>query len=143
MPQKFRPGINFTKVPNRLIRDPSLDVYEKMVYIYISSFSPSFPSYRKMMHDLKMSMDKLSKCIKKLREMRLIKVYRQGRHNVYETIFIALPDGADKNQLLCLTERNALPDGADLLRSTERNKNNKKEQIKRLVSNSLNRVPRG
>lgn len=67
----------FTKVPNKIIRYPELDAYEKMVLIMILSCGDkSFPSYKTLCAWGGMSRDKIWKVLRKLEQEGFIGRFR-------------------------------------------------------------------
>lgn len=78
---------NFTKIPNNLIRNPRLSPLSKTVYILIRSYSPSFPSYARILHESGIaSRTTLSKCLNELKAKKFIRVIDSSKHrsNLYE-----------------------------------------------------------
>ncbi len=73
----------YTRVPNNMIRNPSLSHYEKVVLICIMSYNPKFPSYTKIGEDLSLSRDRVWKSIKALERDGILIIDRQGRSNLY------------------------------------------------------------
>lgn len=75
-------NLPFTRVPNALIYSDKLTTNEKMVYIYISSFNPSFPSMRMIGEKLGLSKTTVLKCVKTLLEFNLIERYKKNQRVV-------------------------------------------------------------
>lgn len=73
----------FTMVPTRFSRSHKLDAAEKIIFINIMGYNPSFPSYEKLMADCQLSRWKVANGIKRLKEMGLITVHKKGRSNLY------------------------------------------------------------
>lgn len=81
------PEGNFTKVPNKLLRDPNLSPNAKIIYAVIRSYSPSFPSYTRILKETGIkSRTTLSKELFELKIRRFIRVVDSPKHrsNLYE-----------------------------------------------------------
>lgn len=79
----------FTKVRNCVIRKYQLKAVDLAVYVYISSFNPSYPPYKKIAADLGISESTVKRSIDRLVQKKLIEVNkrksRSGRTtNLYE-----------------------------------------------------------
>lgn len=78
---------NFTQVPNSIIRDPKLSPHAKTVFVVIKSYSPSFPSYSRILRETGIgSKTTLSKCLTELKNRKFIVVKDSPDHrsNLYE-----------------------------------------------------------
>lgn len=78
---------NFTMIPNVIIRNPKITPYAKAIYIALKSFSPSFPSYKKIMEVTGInSKTTISNCLKILVTFGVLKISQRATHksNLYE-----------------------------------------------------------
>jgi predicted transcriptional regulator len=75
-------NLPFTRVPNALIYSDKLTTNEKMVYIYISSFDPSFPSMRMIGEKLGLSKTTVQKCVYTLLQYNLIERFKKNQRVV-------------------------------------------------------------
>lgn len=74
----------FTKIDNNIIRATNITAREKLVYIVLKSFSPSFPSITKIMKMTGFGKKTVLTCLRKLEQLGCIKrVGRSGRSNLY------------------------------------------------------------
>lgn len=71
-------GEAFTKIPNRLIRSTKLTANEKAVFMCIAMCNPSFVSYSRIGEWTGLSRPTVWRCVKKLKEMRVIYQYKTG-----------------------------------------------------------------
>lgn len=78
---------NFTKIPNVIIRNPKITPYAKAIYIALKSFSPCFPSYRRIMEMTGInSKTTISNCIKILVSSGVMRISQNSlyKSNFYE-----------------------------------------------------------
>ncbi len=68
---------NFTQVPNKAIRGKGLTVYERVVFSYIISFHPSYPSISNISSTLTISRDSVNEAIKGLVNKKML-TYKKG-----------------------------------------------------------------
>lgn len=74
---------SFTRIPNRLIESTQLNVYDKIVYLALAKFNPSFPSYTKIMELTGLSRGRVWKSLRRLEETKVIERYKRGKLIVY------------------------------------------------------------
>lgn len=80
---------NFTKVPNELIRTELLTPTDKIIAIVILSYSPSFPSYARIMKEANIgSRSTISKSLQTLKEYGFFEVIQDSQYksNLYRYI---------------------------------------------------------
>jgi len=85
--EKTQKNKDFTMIPNIVIRNPKITPYAKAIYIALKSFTPSFPSYRKIMEMTGIgSRTTISSCIKILVACGVIRISSKwsGKSNFYE-----------------------------------------------------------
>lgn len=78
---------DFTKIPNHVIKDPSLSPYAKAIYILIKSYSPSYPSYNRIMEQTGIgSRSTINKGLSDLKAKGLIRIIDSPKYksNLYE-----------------------------------------------------------
>lgn len=78
---------NFTKISNFIIRDPNLSPFAKAIFILIKSYSPSYPSYSRILLETGIkSRSTVSKGLSELKAKNLIRVIDSPSHksNLYE-----------------------------------------------------------
>jgi hypothetical protein len=65
--------VAFTQVPNSVVRDPDLDVYDKIILVLIMSCGPrSFPGYSKLMEWAGVCRERVWKSIHRLEALEFI-----------------------------------------------------------------------
>jgi len=80
---------NFSKIPNDLIRSPLLTPAEKIVCIVLLSYTPSFPSYERIMKDSNIgSKATIAKALRSLIRHRFIEIIPDSKYrsNLYKYI---------------------------------------------------------
>lgn len=78
---------NFTMISNETIRNPELSIYAKVIYFLIKSYSPSYPSYARIIQGTGIkSKTTISKGLHELKCLKLIRVVDSPNHksNLYE-----------------------------------------------------------
>lgn len=145
----------YTKTPTRLIRSKKLDPYDKVIFIVIASYHPSFPSYEKIAEDANCSRDRVWKSIKNLESKELIIRHKMGRKNVYSTYWTSLPDGLLDAPPVCHTDSTSLPhrlqpvcqadsnyiNESDQSNQREETFGPKEETVKEIMTNLLKNFP--
>ncbi len=137
----------FTRIPNRVIKGKILDIYDKIVVIYLASFDPSFPSIPKISSDLNISEWRVKKSLKKLEEMRVITVDRSKMNNKYYFFWSrspdsllttkrmqhqsTVPDNLLGDEVRCQTTGSTVSDNLQVRCQTTGNKNKNKNKLKR------------
>lgn len=78
---------NFTKISNFIIRNPNLSPYAKTIFILIRSYSPSFPSYSRILQETGIkSRSTIAKGLSELKAKKLITIINSPNHksNFYQ-----------------------------------------------------------
>lgn len=78
---------NYTKIPNSVARNPNITPHAKAIYLFIRSFSPSFPGYKRILKETGIgSKSTISKSLVELQNLKLIRVVDSPNHksNLYE-----------------------------------------------------------
>lgn len=78
---------NFTIISNYIIRNPNLSPYAKTIFILIKSYSPSFPSYSRILQETGIgSRSTIAKGLSELKAKKLITIIDSPKHksNFYQ-----------------------------------------------------------
>lgn len=73
----------FTKIPDKIIKSDTLSANDFRVYCFLATFNPCFPSIPHIAESLKISDRTVDRCLKKLRNLKLLSSVRTGRSNQY------------------------------------------------------------
>lgn len=132
--------VDYTMIPNWMIRNPEIDSYDLAIYCCIASCNPSFPSYEKMMEWTGVKKrNRITKSLKKLELMRLIRRYKIGRQIYYETFWNSNPrEPLTRGVLVTYGYRTSNPGEPEPVTQGNPKKNNEKEQLKIANENSEN-----
>lgn len=141
---KYQQG--FTPVPNYVIRHPELSVYAKLVYTYLLSLNPAFPSYERICEALSLSRERVWKSLKELESFGAVNREKLGRNNRYKLKVYdhnvadmrsrtSTPDELIKPRPVRETNSTSSPDELKPVRETN---SNKKETTKTKKKPSVN-----
>ena len=120
---------NFSKIPNDLIRSPLLTPAAKIVCIVLLSYTPSFPSYERIMKDSNIgSKATIAKALRSLIRHRFIEIIPDSKYrsNLYKYIQHDYRKALDLAQFNESIEREVNPSStADELVSVQEMNSNK------------------
>lgn len=111
----------FTPIPNRVLRSPNLDPYDKLIFALIASCNPSFPSYTKLMEWSGMSRERVWKSLRNLENINTISRFRKGRSTVYVHYLTSSPDEPIGGKPVRFANRTSSPDEPISVRQTNSN----------------------
>ena len=74
---------NYTKVPNQLLRECNLTIYERMIMVYIKSRNPCFTGQATIAKDLSISRATVARSIKSLYRDKIIGKQKRVGKSVY------------------------------------------------------------
>lgn len=118
---------NFTQIQNTLIRSPSVSLRAKMLYIYLSSFNPCYPSRSRIYKDLKIGRRSLTDALDELQSLGLL-TYVKGNSkkrsnkytlNSYQVTsspnqpLVLVPDNPPKNTNIKILSSSSAVEGLD------------------------------
>lgn len=88
MKYQIKKNGNFTMILNSVIRNPRISVYAKVIYMLLRSYSPSFPSYAKILAETGIgSRTTVSKYLDELTHWNLLKRVYNSKYNSNLYIF--------------------------------------------------------
>ena len=94
--------VKYTMVPVALIKSLKLNAYDKIIFIIIASYKPSFPSkYRDIFKQSGIKKrNRIAQSLKKLEQNGIIRRYKLGRKIYYETYWDEKPTHPKGSQLV-------------------------------------------
>jgi predicted transcriptional regulator len=71
---------NFTQVPNEILENKDLTIYEKAILAYLLKFKPCYPKIEQICEDCDIGKTKANEVIQQLQQQNIIKVKKNSGH---------------------------------------------------------------